>query len=132
MNIKKYDKVREIMTPEVEVIDGLATVEEAIKKMRENSIGSLIVAKRDESDEYGFVNVQAIARLVIEPNLSPERVSVYEIMEKPVLSIRGDMNIRYAIRILERANQLRALVIDDNKGVGMVNLLDMVVRYIDN
>ena len=131
MSIKKYDKVREIMTPEVEIIDGLATVAESIKKMRENSIDSLIVAKRDVSDEYGFVNVQVIARLVIEPNLSPERVSVYEIMEKPVLSIRGDMNIRYAIRILERANQLRALVIDDNKAVGMVNLLDMVLRYID-
>lgn len=131
MNIKKYEKVREIMAPKVEIIDGLATVADAIQKMRENGFGSLIVAKRDEGDEYGFVNVQAIARLVIEPNLSPERVSVYEIMEKPVLSVRGDMNIRYAIRVLERANQLRALVIDDNKAVGMVNLLDMVLRYID-
>ena len=131
MSKKKYDKVREVMTPKVEIIDGLATVADAIQKMRENRFGSLIVAKRDESDEYGFVNVQAIARLVIEPNLSPERVSVYEIMEKPVLSVHGDMNIRYAIRVLERANQLRALVIDDNKASGIVTLLDMVLRYID-
>jgi predicted transcriptional regulator len=131
MSKKKYDKVREVMTPKVEIIDGLATVADAIQKMRENRLGSLIVAKRDESDEYGFVNVQAIARLVIEPNLSPDRVSVYEIMEKPVLSVHGDMNIRYAIRVLERANQLRALVIDDNKAAGIVTLLDMVLRYID-
>ncbi|MGV7221682.1 MAG: CBS domain-containing protein [Nitrospinales bacterium] len=131
MNIKKYDKVREVMKPNVEFIDGLATVADAIHEMRENRFGSLIVSKRDESDEYGFVNVQAIARLVIEPNLSPERVSVYEIMEKPVLSVHGDMNIRYAIRVLERANQPCALVIDDNNAAGIVTLLDMVVRYID-
>jgi predicted transcriptional regulator len=132
MNIKKYDKVREVMKPTVEFIDGLATVADAIKKMRDNGFGSLIVAKRDESDEYGFVNVQSIARLVIEPNLSPDRVSVYEIMEKPVLSVRGDMNIRYAIRVLERANQPFALVIDGNNAAGLVTLLDMVLRYIDN
>ena len=132
MSTKKYDKVRDVMKPKVEFIDGLATVAEAIKKMRENGFGSLIVAKRDESDEYGFVNVQAIARLVIEPNLSPERVSVYEIMEKPVLSVHGDMNIRYAIRVLERANQPFALVIDNNNAAGLVTLLDMVLRYIDH
>jgi len=131
MSEKNYNKVREVMIPKVETIDGLATVADAICQMRANGFDSLIVAKRDESDEYGLVTVQTIARRVIEPNLSPERVNVYEIMEKPVLSVHGDMNIRYAIRLLERMNQLRALVIDENKAVGIVTMLDMVLRYID-
>jgi len=131
MSEKNYNKVREVMIPKVETIDGLATVADAICQMRANGFDSLIVAKRDESDEYGLVTVQTIARRVIEPNLSPERVNVYEIMEKPVLSVHGDMNIRYAIRLLERMNQLRALVIDENNAVGIVTMLDMVLRYID-
>lgn len=131
MNEKSYDKVRDVMMPEVKTIDGLATVAEAIRQMRKNSSGSLIVTKRSEGDEYGLVTMHAIARQVIEPNLSPERVNVYEIMEKPALSVRGDMNIRYAIRLLERMNQQSALVVDENTAIGTVSLLDMVSRYIN-
>jgi predicted transcriptional regulator len=128
---KPYIKVRDVMTKHVETIDGLATIEEAIAHMREKKFGALIVSRRDESDEYGFVTVQEIARQVIEPNLSPKRVSVYEIMEKPVLTVHGDMNIRYAIRLLERVNQNRALVIDNNEAVGIITMLDMVLHYAD-
>lgn len=129
---KRYVTVRDVMTPHVDTIEGLATVEEAIRAMRERRYGALIVSRRDETDEYGLVTVQNIARQVIEPNLSPERVSIYEIMEKPVLTVHGDMNIRYAIRLLERVNELRALVIDkNNEAVGIVTMLDMVTRYLD-
>lgn len=129
---KKYIKVRDVMTPEVETIDGLATVAEAIQHMKEKHYGALIVDKRDESDEYGFITVQGIARDVIEKNLSPDRVSVYEIMRKPILTVHGDMNIRYAIRLLEQLGQGRALVIDSGKAVGIVTVYDMVIHYMDN
>ncbi|MCB1529586.1 MAG: CBS domain-containing protein [Rhodospirillales bacterium] len=129
---KKYIQVREVMTPEIETIDGLASIAEAIVHMKEKHYGALIVNKRDESDEYGFVTVQGIAREVIEKNLSPERVHVYEIMRKPVLTVHGDMNIRYAIRLLEQVNQGRALVIDNGKAVGIVTVYDMVIHYMDN
>ncbi len=130
MSEKTFVKVRDVMTKNVDTIEGLSTIDEAITQMREKRFGALIVARRDESDEYGFVTVQDIARHVIEPNLAPERVMVYEIMEKPVLTVHGDMNIRYAIRLLERIDQLRALVIDNNnEAVGIVTMLDMVTRY---
>ena len=47
------------------------------------------------------------------------------------MTVHGDMNIRYAIRLMERVNQLRCLVIDNNKAVGIVTMLDMVTRYMD-
>lgn len=129
---KEYIKVRDVMTPEVETIDGLATVAEAIQHMKEKGYGALIVDKRDEGDEYGFITVQGIACLVIEKNLSPDRVSVYEIMRKPILTVHGDMNIRYAIRLLEQLGQGRALVIDNGKAVGIVTVYDMVIHYMDS
>lgn len=129
---KPYVKVSDVMTPHVETIDGMATVDTAIDQMREKRYGALIVARRDESDEYGLVTVQNIARHVIEPDLAPERVNIYEIMEKPVLTIHCDMNIRYAIRLLEQVGQLRALVIKDNEAVGIITMLDMVTRYLDH
>lgn len=129
--IKPYVKVRDVMTPHVRTIDGLATVDDAIKHMQEHKFGAAIVARRDESDEYGFITVQEIARQVIEPDRCPTRVNVYEIMEKPVLTVHADMNIRYAIRLLERVNSLRALVTDHNEAVGVVTMLDMVLKYQD-
>ena len=128
---KDYVSVRDVMTSHVETIDGLATVAQAIQNMKENHYGALIVNKRDESDEYGFVTVQEIARDVIEPNLSPERVNIYEIMKKPVLTVHCGMNIRYAIRLLEQLDQQRALVIEDGKAIGIVTMFDMVIRYMD-
>jgi predicted transcriptional regulator len=129
---KNYVKVRDVMTPDVETIEGLASVAEAIKHMVEKRYGALIVNRRDESDEYGFVSVQDIARDVIEPNLSAERVNVYEIMNKPVLTIHADMNIRYAIRLLEQLDQQRALVIEHGKAIGIITMYDMVIHYMDN
>jgi predicted transcriptional regulator len=130
-NTENFVKVRDVMSKNVEVIEGLETVETAIQHMRDRRFGALIVARRDESDEYGLLTVQDIARQVIEPNLSPKRVSVYEIMQKPVLTVHGDMNIRYAIRLMERVGQLRCLVTDNNEAVGVVTMLDMVMQYLD-
>ena len=48
-------KVGEVMTPSPRVIDGLATVREAVELMRNNSISSLVIDRRDESDEFGLV-----------------------------------------------------------------------------
>ncbi len=53
-------------------------------------------------------------------------------MNKPVLSVRPDMNIRYAIRLLEQINHIRALVIKDGKAVGIVTMYDMVIHYMDS
>lgn len=130
-DIKDYIKVRDVMTPHLETIDGLATVADAIGHMKEKNYGALIVDKRDESDEYGFVTVQGIARKVIEHNLAPDRVHAYEIMRKPVLSVHADMNIRYAIRLLEQVNHNRALVIEEGKAIGIVTMYDMVMHYMD-
>ena len=47
-----YVQVREVMTPSPIAIDGLATVDQAVDLMREKNVSSLVVDKRDESDEY--------------------------------------------------------------------------------
>ncbi len=129
---EKIITVKDVMTPHVETIDGLATIAEAIQHMKDKNYGALIVDKRDEHDEYGLITVQGIARHVIEKDKSPERVHVYEIMKKPVISVRSDMNIRYTIRLLEQIDHGRALVIDDRKAIGIVTMYDMVMHYMDS
>ncbi len=122
--------VGEVMTPSPRVIDGLATVREAVELMRNNAISSLVIDRRDERDEFGLVVVSDIAEKVIAQGRSLARTNVYEIMSKPVLAVDRAMDIKYAVRLLGRFGLSRALVTDDGALVGIVTMRDMVLRYL--
>ena len=125
----KYIPVSEVMKTNIRKVDGLTNANEAIEMMREGRTGSLIIDKRHKRDEYGLVSIGDLAATIVARDLAPERVSVYEIMSKPVLSVESDMNIRYAIRLITRFKISRALVLKDGSAVGIVSLRDMVLRY---
>ena len=122
--------VGEVMTPSPRVIDGLATVREAVELMRNNSISSLVIDRRDERDEFGLVVVSDIAEKVIAQGRSLARTNVYEIMSKPVLTVDGAMDIKYALRLLGRFGLSRALVTNEGALIGIVTMRDMVLRYL--
>lgn len=122
--------VRDVMTESPYVVDGLATVREAIDLMSQHRVSSLVVDRRHEHDEYGLIVVHDIAELVINPNRSPDRTNVYEVMSKPVLSLDAAMDIKYAVRLLARFALSRALVLERGELIGIVTLRDLVLRYV--
>ncbi|MEO1136457.1 MAG: CBS domain-containing protein [Pseudomonadota bacterium] len=130
MTETSYTPVRDVMTPSPVVIDGLATVSQAVDLMREHRVSSIVINKRDDSDEYGIIAVHDIAEQIVSQNRAPDRVNVYEIMSKPVLSVDAEMNIKYAVRLLFRFKLTRALVLDKGSIAGIVTLRDLVFRSI--
>ena len=131
MIYKRNIRVSEVMVSNLHTIDGLATVSEAVALMREHSISSLVVNRRDENDEPGLIDVAGIASEVIARNRSPDRVNVYEVMTKPVVTVPASMLIRYAVRHLESLGLTRALVVNDDRDViGMATLRDMVIARV--
>ena len=125
-----YTRVRSLMGPSPGMIDGLATVQQALDRMRRDNVGALVIDRREEGDEYGIIVLSDIATKVITENRAPERTNVYEVMSKPVVSVNADMDIKYAIRLLSRFDLSRALVTQDGQLVGLVSLREMVFRYI--
>ena len=122
--------VGDVMTRSVRTIAGMATVREAIEMMRGAGVSSLVVERRDKHDEFGLLVVSDVAGQVIGKDRAPERVNVYEVMSKPVLTLPADMNIRYAIRLLVKFDLSRALVTnEDRTPAGIVTLRDMVLRH---
>ncbi len=91
MTVHETITVSEAMTASVRTIDATATVKDAIQMMREHALSSLAVERRDAHDEYGLLVIADIAREVIAKNRSAERINVYEIMSKPVLTLPADM-----------------------------------------
>jgi len=108
-------------------IDRIATVGEALKKMKALKTSVLIVNKRDDDDEYGMITSGDIARHVLAKDRAPDRVNVYEIMSKPVISVHPDMDIRYCSRLFADYNLVRAPVIENKDVIGMVSPNSLVL-----
>ena len=128
MSEKKLVRVRDVMKSEFDMVDGKMTVKEVLKTMKHIETKSLLVEKRHEDDEYGMVLLSDIAKYVLAKDRSPDRVNIYEIMSKPVVSVRPGMDIRYCARLFERFGLSRAPVIDGGKVVGIISFTDMVLH----
>ncbi len=128
MTNKSVIRVGDVVEQDFEIVEGVITVAEALSIMRKNSAHFLIVGKRDEDDEYGIVLLRDIAEHVLSPNRSPERTNVYEIMSKPVLSVRPGMNIRYCARLFHRFGISTALVAEGEEIKGIVTYDQLVLK----
>ncbi len=128
MSKREWVPVRQVMREDVHMVNGRIDVLEALRTMKQVQATCLIIEKRDERDEYGMVTFSDIAKKVIARDRAPERVHVYEIMSKPVVSVKPEMDIRYCARLFERFHLSRAPVLEDGKVVGIVSLTDMVLR----
>ena len=123
-------RVKDVMATELHVVDGLATLEEALRDMERHGVSSLIVARRDEDDEVGLLEVGGIADVVAD-NRPLERTNVYEAMTKPVLTLPAQMLVRYAVRLLRQHGLSRAVVVDAQRdAVGMATLRDLVLASV--
>ncbi len=129
MSNKQPVRVRDVMKTHFDMVDGMASVNEALAKMEHVETKTLIVDKRHNDDEYGIVLISDIATKVLAKDRSPERVNVYEIMSKPVVTVDPEMDIRYCARLFERFGLSRAPVIDGSGNIiGIVSFTDMVIR----
>jgi len=120
--------VEEVMNTDYLSMPGLTTVTEAIHAMRANNAHALLVDKRTEEDELGIVLVSDIAKNVLAMNRSPDRVNIYEIMTKPVLSVDPQMHIRYCARMFEHFGISTAPVVRQGKVRGIVTYDALVLK----
>ena len=128
MSDQRPIRVRDVMKPHFDLVDGMDTVKTALENMLHVGTKTLIVKKRDAEDELGMVLLSDIARKVLASDRAPERVNIYEIMTKPVISVSPDMDIRYCARLFSRFDLSRAPVVEDGEVVGIVSHTDMVLR----
>jgi len=128
MTIRNWGPVRDCMRTDVTEVDGQLDVLSALKIMKKVGATSLIVKRRDENDEYGMLLFSDVAKKVIAKDRAPERVNVYEIMAKPVLTVRPDMDIRYCARLFENFGISHAPVVENDKIVGIVSYYLLVLH----
>jgi predicted transcriptional regulator len=129
--MSKELSVRDVMRENVTFVDGQTDVMEAMRIMKRVGATSLIVERHSPEDEYGMVLFADIAKEVIAKNRAPERVNVYEIMAKPVISVRPEMRVRYCARLFERCGISHAPVVENDKVIGIVSYYLLVLGSLD-
>ena len=119
-------RVRDVMQKEVLSIDGMASAKEAAAMMRASKVSELMVSKRSDDDAWGIVTIKDLVKDVIVPGRDAESVFVYEIMTKPVIQVPAQMDVRYAIRLIQRIGVRRAPVEHMGEIVGMLTLSSLI------
>lgn len=122
-----FQGAKDVMRKKVVLIDGMATAEEAVKIMREQKVGALIVKKRHPQDAYGIVVVNDFINGVIIPDKTSKEVNVFEIMSKPVISVPADMEVRYVASLMMKVGLRIAPVEEKGEYIGMVSLSDLIL-----
>ncbi len=128
MSHTKLIKASDVMSNNYVLLDGMTSVSEAIKALRDNKTDVIIVNKRTEHDAYGIVVLADIAKQVLAKDRAPERVNIYEIMTKPIVSVTPHMDIRYCARLFDQFHLSFAPVIENEQVLGLVGFHEIVLR----
>lgn len=128
MSEKPIIRVKDVMKSNYVLMNGLATVQEAIDCMLKESADTVFIERRNNDDEFGIVVLRDIAQKVLAVDKAPERVNLYEIMTKPVMGIEPELNIKYCARLFSRFGLSTAPVIEDKRIVGVVTYNEIVLH----
>lgn len=131
MSARDWGLVRDVMRTDITEVDGKLDVLSALKVMKKVGATCLVVKRRDESDEHGMLLFSDVAKEVIAKDRAPERVNVFEIMAKPVISVRPEMKIRNCAKLFDNFGISHAPVIEDDKIVGIVSFYLLVLHGLD-
>jgi CBS domain-containing protein len=118
--------VEDMMISEVVTISPMATLREAMKKMRQHQVKSLVVEKRHGSDAYGILTYTTILKTIVHEDGDVDLVNVYDIATKPALSVPRQLEVRHAVNLMVNFNIKRLVVTSDNELKGILTMNDIV------
>ena len=118
--------VREAMTGNPESVDQDATVQEAVRTMRELNVGAVPVVGGGRV--AGIVTDRDVTVRVIAENRRPAAVRVQEIASTDVVTVTPDTDMNEASALMARHQVRRLPVVEDGRLVGMLSLGDLSVE----
>jgi len=119
-------KVHEFMTTKIEFIDASKSVYDAVERMVDRRIRSVVVRFPGKEGDYGILTSRDIVFKVLAKGTNPKKIKVSEIASKPVACIDKDMDFDDAATTMERSNIARLFVCDGGKIIGLISLLDVM------
>jgi CBS domain-containing protein len=120
-------KLHEFITTKIEWIDHDKSVYDAIEKMVDRRIRSLVVTFPGKEKEYGVITARDVVFKLLAKGIDPNGAKVSEIASKPLVYVDKDTELRGLAQSMQEANVARVFVCDGERVVGVVSLVDLMV-----
>jgi CBS domain-containing protein len=105
-------------------IDPNATVLEAVAKMAEKDVGSLVVM--DGEILVGIVTERHYSRNVILKGKTSPTTPVRDIMERNVIHVRPDQSVELCMALMTEKRVRHLPVVEDTKVIGIISIGDLL------
>lgn len=119
-------KVKEFMTTKLEYVDGDRSVYDAIEKMVDRRIRSVLVRLPGKEAGLGVITARDMVFKVFAKGMDPRTVKASEIASKPLVCIDQETTFDEAVKLMESSGVARLFVCDHHGIVGVVALLDVM------
>lgn len=124
-------QARDVMTTDILTIDESTKVDDAIKIMEENGLSSLIIEPLDKRDSYGIITEIDILSKVVARGHHPARLSAREIMTKPCIEVKPDLNIQSVAQLFTKTGIYAAPIVQKKlfspkKLLGVISIKDLI------
>ncbi|MCW3980915.1 MAG: CBS domain-containing protein [Candidatus Bathyarchaeota archaeon] len=116
--------IRNIMSKPVITIREDTAARRAAEIMSEKTIGSVVVTH--ENKPVGIVTERDILERVVAKGLDASKTQLVDIMSKPLVTVKGNLPIVEAIRIMQKKKIRRLLVLENKKLCGIVTQRDLL------
>jgi signal-transduction protein with cAMP-binding, CBS, and nucleotidyltransferase domain len=121
-------EIREIIRRrDIELVDKDATVADAIRRMVDRGVGSVIVRRSNQNEAYGIVTRSDVLYKVVANGLDPEQVKVTEIMSSPVVILNNiELDVRFAAKAMANARVTNVVMFDKGDIYGFLSSTDII------
>lgn len=117
-------KVKQFMKTRLEYVEASDSVYEAIERMLDKRIRSLVVKPRTAEDVYGVITARDVVFKVLGRGLNLREIKVSEIAAKPLVCIDPDTTLSDAAALMEKFNIGRIFVSEGKRLLGIFTLTD--------
>ncbi|MGB5987797.1 MAG: CBS domain-containing protein [Desulfobacterales bacterium] len=118
--------IREFMTVKVVAVEAQASVYDAVERMVDRRIRSLIVRFGDNPQNDGVITARDIVYRVFAQGKDPLSTQVGEIASRPVVSVSPDATVHEVAEMMETRHVARVFVVDGQSTLGVVSLMDIL------
>lgn len=120
-------QVQEVMSRDVVTIDIRGTLREVTRELLANDVGSVVVTVDDMP--AGIVTEHDLAWAGYETDEPFSRITVEEVVSRPIKSIGPKATLHEAADIMQDENVRRLVVVDGTELLGVVSMTDLVHQH---
>lgn len=115
--------VKDVMVKEIITVNPTTKIRDAVELMNKNQIGCLVVTRKGKP--VGIMTERDVLKKIVCSCKNPEQTRVSEIMSKPLIVGRVDMDWLEAVKLMLDRNIKKLPILDDEGLVGLVTLTDI-------